>query len=405
MCVMSDQVKLLKEAHIKLDKIKPSSYNFELATARWNETTPVTFYGVNKVVDVEIVRVMCHINLKLAIFKLRSGNLCSKESKTLISWLKRVLIYNSFDPVDEAEQIITAFMNVFLIKPIKLYIQDMMNMNCTGYIINSSIEENMKQCSFIHCEGQISIGSCGIIPVDLTNIRYDRSKGRAILNMKTSIMRDPIIPINMFNQAITVNGMLAMFTRRRATLGFRDMVLPEDDMEYVSVQSINFEKSYILDNKTFDLVSVLCYETIDVVGTCTTDRKTVGGYFALVKSENDDNWIKYSPSSFNNPEGIDKFCNDYITIIQKDNAEVPREDILINTTDNTRDFKLQHIPIEREIKSDFFAKFNEGYMDSRLLNITSDEAMIDIQTSSCLLIYAEDYATYDANMYNGRFLI
>ena len=417
MCVESDQFQLLKNIHLTMDKIKPSSFNFDLTTSRWNEKNPIAFFGLTNVIDTEIKRVLCHVYLKKIIYKLRSGEINTIDSNKLISWTKRIFVFNSYDSSDEAEQLITAFLNLFLIRPIKLFVQDQMLLgpNC-NFVINSSIDDYMKESPFLYCETISQMGGIPYtqMPEFLNCIRYDKIKGRAVLNLNyTSADR---IPINMATCQPTVscNGIIPIFTKRKAVLTYRDLTHSrlEEDVEYISTASLLLRPSYMLDGKTYDLTSILCYETIDpnITFGAMTDKKIAAGYFALVKSDTPSNdglpskrmWFKYSLTSFVGPQNIEVLKNNYIEKELNRLRDIDLND-LDNVVNNNKSDTDNYInPRKETISNRFYDRLANNLIDAQALMISQDEAMMLAETNCCLLMYCEDYNVYKDTLIRTR---
>lgn len=399
MCVDSDQFQLLKNIHASQENIRPSSYNFDLTTARWNEKNPIAFFGVTNVIDTEIKRVLCHVYLKKIIYKLRTGEVYSVDSNKLISWLQKVFIFNSYDNGDDAEQLITAFFNLFLIRPIKLFVQDQLaiNGNCS-YMMNTPMDEYMKECPFIYCETVNPVGGTvyNFMPVELNCMRYDKIKNKAILNLNALTNTRQVIVTGNCQPALTCNGILPIFTRRKTQLNFRDIasIKIDDHHEYINVSHLNVQSEYIIDNKTYRLTSALCYHTIKPEGSLMTDKEIASGYYALVKSN--EGWLNYNTNSFTGSKNIDDLRKKFIDTFR--NTYEPVRVLDPNNPGVTISYP------DAFLEERFINKFGNGVVDTKLFIISNTEAMDMINTHSCLLIYSEDYDTYKTNMNRNRFL-
>lgn len=393
MCVESDQFQLLKNIHITQDKIKPSSYNFDLTTARWNEKSPIAFFGVTNVIDTEIKRVLCHVYLKKIIHRLRTGELHSIDSNKLISWLQKVFIFNSYDTGDDAEQLITAFMNLFLIRPIKLFVQDQVSIgnNC-GYLVNTPMEDYMKECPFIYCETTSQVGGVpySFMPTELNCLRYDKLKNKAILNLNAVNSRQVVVS-GTCQPALTCNGLLPIFTRRKATLSYRDMNLlnGEESVEYINTSLLTIPSDYLIDNKTYSLVSVLCYHTIKA-NNYLSDKEIAAGYYALVKTGSN-KWFKYNIHTFSGANNVDALKEKYI---QWSKIRMTGEKIYNLNQEQTGVLRFS----DEYLGDSFLEKFGNGMVDAQLLEISDEEAKALYEINSCLLIYAEDYDSYKMAM-------
>jgi hypothetical protein len=401
MCVSSDQFQLLKNIHLSQDRIKPSSYNFDLTNARWNEKSPIAFFGVTNVIDTEIKRVLCHVYLKKIIYRLRTGELHSLDSNKLISWLKKVFVFNAYDAADDAEQLVSAFMNLFLIRPIKVFVQDQITMspNC-GYLVNTPIDDFMKECPFIYCETTSQIGGVpyNFMPAELNCLRYDKIKNKAILNLSMVGSRQMIVNTNC-QQALTCNGLLPIFTRRKAAVTYRDISMNnvEDDIEYISTAFLNVQNDYTVDGKIYTLSSVLCYHTIkpDNSAYAVTDKEIAAGYYALVKVDN--GWIKYNIHSFVGAQNVEDLRTKYVNWIK-----TRRYDVKVEGPTGT-EFTIK--PNDQQLEEEFVTKFSSGIINPDLLIVDDSDAMTCINTNCCLLIYAEEYEPYKASVARNKFIL
>ena len=400
MCVESDQFQLLKNIHVSQDKIKPSSFNFELTTARWNEKSPIAFFGVTNVIDTEIKRVLCHVYLKKIIHRLRTGELHSIDSNKLISWLQRVFIFNSYDSGDDAEQLISAFMNLFLIKPIKMFVQDQVSIgnNC-GYLANTPMDDYMKECPFIYCETTSQIGGVpySYMPTELNCLRYDKVKNKAILNLSISNNRQAIVAGNC-QPALTCNGLLPIFTRRKAAITYRDTNLVNDGaIDYINTAHLNVQSEYTIDGKMYRLISVLCYHTIKPDSNLyVTDKEMAAGYYSLVKT--DDKWLKYNISSFSGASNVEELRKKYIEWAK---IVYQSHKIYENGTGN----EVAELRLSDALLSDrFLDKFGNGILDTQLLMIENQDALDLINRNSCLLLYAEDYDNFKMSTLRNKFV-
>lgn len=400
MCVESDQFQLLKNIHLTHEKIKPSSYNFELTTARWNEKSPIAFFGVTNVIDTEIKRVLCHVYLKKIIHRLRTGELHSLDSNKLVSWLQKVFIFNSYDTGDEAEQLITSFMNLFLIRPVKMFVQDqvMLGSNC-GYMVNSPAEDYMKECPFIYCETTSQIGGVPYsqMPSELNCLRYDKVKNKAILHLGAINTRQVVLAGNC-QPALTCDGIIPIFTRRKAALTYRDasLLTGEDAIEYINTAYLNVQTDYNIDTKSYKLVSVLCYQTIKPeTGILVTDKEIAAGYFALVLT--DRGWFRYDVNSFSGANNVEVLKQKYIDWARRQYQDWPIYD-MARTQESTLELPTAYLADK------FFDKYGHGMIDGPLLTIPQNEAMDLINRQSCLLIYSEDYDTYKLALARNRFV-
>lgn len=401
MCVSSDQFQLLKNIHLSQDRIKPSSYNFDLTNARWNEKSPIAFFGVTNVIDTEIKRVLCHVYLKKIIYRLRTGELHSLDSNKLISWLKKVFVFNAYDAADDAEQLVSAFMNLFLIRPIKVFVQDQITMspNC-GYLVNTPIDDFMKECPFIYCETTSQIGGVpyNFMPAELNCLRYDKIKNKAILNLSMVGSRQMVVNTNC-QQALTCNGLLPIFTRRKAAVTYRDISMNnvEDDIEYISTAFLNVQNDYTVDGKIYTLSSVLCYHTIkpDNSAYAVTDKEIAAGYYALVKVDN--GWIKYNIHTFVGAQNVEDLRTKYVNW-----AKTRRDDVKVEGSDGA---VLTIKPNDNQLEEEFVTKFSSGIINPDLLIVEDSDAMNCINTNCCLLIYAEDYEPYKASVARNKFII
>jgi len=189
------------------------------------------------------------------------------------------------------------------------------------------------------------------------------------------------------------------------TTGCRDNIIPEDDVEYINTQNISVEDTYSLDGKTYELNAALCYETIDSMVACASDKKMVGGYYSVIRCEGTSKWIKYSTKSFVTPDGIKELKDKYVALMKDLEMKDPRKDEIYTDCDFTKTPAscIKRNLLDRELESEFTDKFNSGYIDARLLMIDNDEAMSMVCTNGCLLIYNEDYSVYESNLYSGRF--
>jgi len=407
MSVESDQFQLLKNIHLTVDKIKPSSFNFDLTTSRWNEKNPIAFFGVTNIIDTEIKRVLCHVYLKKIIYKLRSGELHSMDSNKLISWIKKIFVFNSYDTGDEAEQMITAFLNLFLIRPVKLFVQDqvMLGQNC-NYIINTNMDDYMKECPFIYCETVSQIGSMPfpMMPSELSCLRYDRIKNRAVLNLSMVDSKRPI-NTNPCQPAISCNGILPIFTKRKSTLSYRDMASAhfEDEIEYISVAPLTIQKEYIIDGKQYTLESVLCYETISSLSISSSpDKEISAGYFALVKTDSN-KWFKYSITTFVGPENINSLKDSYVSWY-KAKTTPDKKDKMTADPDGAPPFEYIN-KSDETITERFYDRFANNIVDAQVLILDGEEAMDLAETKCCLLIYAEDYDMYKTMLVRSKYVM
>lgn len=401
MCVESDQFQLLKNIHLTQDKIKPSSYNFDLTTARWNEKSPIAFFGVTNVIDTEIKRVLCHVYLKKIIHRLRTGELHSVDSNKLISWLQKVFIFNSYDNGDEAEQLVTSFMNLFLIRPIKIFVQDQVSLGSScGYMVNTPMEDYMKECPFIYCETTSQIGGVpfNFMPAELNCLRYDKSKNKAILNL-SAVNNRQVVVSGSCQPALTCNGLLPIFTRRKSALTYRDMSIlnSEDSIEYINTGYLNVQNEYTIDNKIYRLTSVLCYHTIKPEASAfVSDKEMAAGYYALVRTE--DGWLKYNIHSFSGASNVDELRKKYVEWAKR-LTQVHR----IYDLNGAQSGELRFS--DAYLSDRFLEKFGNGVVDAQLLVIDNTEAMSLINTHSCLLLYAEDYDSYKMAIARSRHMM
>ncbi len=68
-------------------------------------------------------------------------------------------------------------------------------------------------------------------------------------------------------------------------LSYRDMNLlnSEESVEYINTANLTIPTDYLIENKTYALVSVLCYHTIKA-NSYLSDKEIAAGYYALAKT-------------------------------------------------------------------------------------------------------------------------
>ena len=401
MCVITDQLRFLKNLHVGSQGTKPGSDNFEYANARWNtENLPLTFRGISSRIDSEIQRTLCSVMLKKVIFKLRSGNFDSIESNNLVSWLKQILIFTTVDMYDDAEQLISSFMNLFLIKPIQLYVQEGL------YAKSPMIGVQKKQYSFIHCESssQFGIRSGGITQQELTNLKFDSIRDRAFIQLRDPLNNSSIVPSLITTQTLSVRGFLGIFVRRKVAINSRELCGVDDELEYISNANIDIDNTLNVESKSLELKFALCYEVEEGAKLRIGNNRVLAcGYKSYVKTK--DKWFCYNPSNFITASGIAAMKARYIEQEKEklqEKAEAYRtEATAVGVTppeinNAIRDAKLVQ-PNDADKGSEFDHIFHVGHLPMSLLAVPEDEALNDIRTTSVFIGYTDDYETFSTS--------
>jgi hypothetical protein len=396
--IESDAYSLLKSILRRKDRLKSTNANYELSVARWLEKIPVLFYHKNSIGDNEIERVMAQVLLKKAVIDFRRGSLSSEASSQLFSELEKVILYNSSISSDKTERMLSAFCNVFAIKPIQIY--------------TDSPTSEVKRCDYFTYElsnGRF-INFNSVKLSDSLNIRYDPVKGRVMLRESTtrmdSILYDKV-HIDSRPSSLVVNGTSILYVKRKIVRP--DYVETEDEenpKEYITLSdfNINDNMTWMLENRTYDLKSVVCHDIIGdkIAIPSTRSISAVSGYFTIVIDESG-KYYKYKPSMFFTLNGIveakDNYINNKVNKIDLD--DLLRQDIGVRykTTDLDSVKRLYRADLSREFEIDY-----SNNMFRHEWNEISKELALEIMsTQGCIYVYAEDYDTYKRRLAEYNF--
>lgn len=165
----------------------------------------------------------------------------------------------------------------------------------------------------------------------------------------------------------------------------------------LNLSKIVVEKEFTVNKITYELVSAVCYDVLDgeghgfesVIlgnGLNSVDIKNKIGRYAIVKSGG--NWYKYNPQkNITNYSRKNKFerisYNRYNQILKKD-KKVFDED----------EFKKW----QDEKRSEIVQDITDGKFYINDMIITEKEALEEISTRACILIYSENYDTYKGRL-------
>lgn len=371
------------------------------AVLRWNERTIINFSGVDNAIDREIVRSVFMMALKRVITDIRSGNLSSEYSDKVMSIIKKTIVYSGVDYSDESEQTISKTFALLMIQPIKMCLRaPVMSMN-NNIFNEENMDDRLKSSPYIY------VGASSPFSIRLTaqtlssGVNFSPTSDVALLGFPTTPVTTRLDtgPISTF----TIEGCMPIVVKRV----FENTGNPSQDG--ISLHTSMFEQMYYQGGRIYNLQSAVCID----VARIDLGKMTVIGQFALVKIGS--SWLKYCPKDFKDLAKINEFRTKYMdsrrtkpetrNIIGK-NGEVPHADDDVDdpepeepTADeikNPADVQSRLVldNTERALKDEFDRKFYSGYIDTKLLMITQEEAMHFIETQGILILYSENIETY-----------